>query len=469
MLDSLQNSESSIGDIKKLRDQELLKVTADLVQRERHVLTLVLHHLREVERRRLFSDLGHPSLFEYCVRELKYSEGQAGRRIQAMRLLKELPEIEPMIRSGSLSLTNLSQAQSYFRDVQKQATQRQDHLKKAGENQGDPRQTEEGISSKDVKDSGQPLSRASKLEILQSLENTSSREGQRRLIEMENTHCRLGAGPALPKDRERPLGQDYSQVCFSMSPELKERLETARSLLGIAGAQMSLNDLLLEITQIAVLELEAKKFGKRRTLKRHKGLEGLQGKDSAPTPGEAATSRCRCEKKHEYSEVPNSQDSAHQGAELQPKELPLSGLKRPLAPAPERDLESTPGLGLIKLADSLLELGPTQPEAQSQTEVLIKVNQAAKLGGLVSEPSIHPIRAKSANPRYIPRAIRKEVWDRDGGQCVCCSSRRNLNFDYIQPVALGGNSTEDNLRLLCLHCNQRQAIKTFGIHSGARR
>ena len=81
MFDQSQLSKSSIGGIPKLKDQELLKVTADLVQRERHVLTLVLHHLREVELKRLFSYLGHPSLFEYCVQELRYSEGKAGRRI----------------------------------------------------------------------------------------------------------------------------------------------------------------------------------------------------------------------------------------------------------------------------------------------------------------------------------------------------------------------------------------------------
>ena len=469
MLDSLQIAESSIGDIKKLKDQELLKVTADLVQRERHVLTLVLHHLREVKRRRLFSDLGCPSLFEYCVRELKYSEGQAGRRIQAMRLLKELPEIEPMIRSGSLSLTNLSQAQSYFRDVQKQATQRQDHPKKAGESQGDLRQTEEGYSTKDLKDIGQPLSRASKLEILQSLENISSREGQKRLIEMEHTLGRLGARAALPKDRERPLGQDYNQVSFSMSPELREKLETARSLLGIAGAKMSLNDLLLEITEIAVLELKAKKFGKRRTLKKHQELEGVLGKDSAPKRGEAAASKCRCDGGHKCFEVPSSQEPADLGVESQPKELPLSGLNRTLTPAPELDLESKPGLGLNGLMDSLLELGPAQSGAKSQTEIITAKGQATKHGGLDPEPSTRPIRAKSANPRYIPRAIRQAVWDRDGGQCVCCSSKRNLNFDHIQPVALGGESTESNLRLLCFHCNQRQATKTFGVHLGAHR
>lgn len=98
-----------------LKDQELLTRTKQLVQQERLLLTQVLHHLREVERRKLFCDLGYQSLFEYAIKELHYSEGQAGRRIQAMRLIKELPEVEEKIKTGALSLSNIAQAQSYFK------------------------------------------------------------------------------------------------------------------------------------------------------------------------------------------------------------------------------------------------------------------------------------------------------------------------------------------------------------------
>lgn len=76
----------------------------------------MLHHLREIEKRRLFSDLGYPSLFEYAVRELGYSEPSAARRISAARLLKEMPELAKRIENGSLSLTNLSLASQLFKN-----------------------------------------------------------------------------------------------------------------------------------------------------------------------------------------------------------------------------------------------------------------------------------------------------------------------------------------------------------------
>ena len=70
---------------------------------------------------------------------------------------------------------------------------------------------------------------------------------------------------------------------------------------------------------------------------------------------------------------------------------------------------------------------------------------------------------KSKNQRYIPAAVRHEVWVRDKGCCQKCGGRRNLHFDHVRPIALGGASTEENLRLLCFHCNQRQAIRNMGI------
>ena len=85
--------------------------------------------------------------------------------------------------------------------------------------------------------------------------------------------------------------------------------------------------------------------------------------------------------------------------------------------------------------------------------------------GVRSEP-VNSLSApkvnKSKTNRYIPRAVRHLVWERDGGVCCKCSSRRNLHLDHIIPVALGGRSTQENLWVLCSNCNQREAIKVFG-------
>ncbi len=71
--------------------------------------------------------------------------------------------------------------------------------------------------------------------------------------------------------------------------------------------------------------------------------------------------------------------------------------------------------------------------------------------------------------RYVPAAVRREVWSRDGGRCTFvgdaghrCESRRALEFDHVTPVARGGEASAANLRLRCRAHNQLEAERTFG-------
>jgi hypothetical protein len=90
-----------------------------LTREEREITLQVLLHLRAAETRKLFALRGHSSLFDYAVLELKYSEGSAQRRISAMRLLKELPDLEEKVESGEIKVTQLSQVQSFLRSEAK--------------------------------------------------------------------------------------------------------------------------------------------------------------------------------------------------------------------------------------------------------------------------------------------------------------------------------------------------------------
>jgi uncharacterized protein YigA (DUF484 family) len=56
----------------------------------------------------------------------------------------------------------------------------------------------------------------------------------------------------------------------------------------------------------------------------------------------------------------------------------------------------------------------------------------------------------------IPQDVKVTVWQRDGGRCVECGSKENLEFDHIIPLAMGGANTMRNLQLLCETCNRRK-------------
>ncbi len=104
--------------LKHLTDAILLKDTKFLASKERELTVRILHHIKEIDRRKLYSDLKYSSIYEYCKKELCYSEGSAHRRIHAARMLKDLPEIEAKIESGELSIMNLALAGKFMNDNQ---------------------------------------------------------------------------------------------------------------------------------------------------------------------------------------------------------------------------------------------------------------------------------------------------------------------------------------------------------------
>ena len=111
--------------IKQLSNKELLTQTKSLVQKERNLHIRILHHLREIDSRKLYFEMGFSSLFDYTVRELGYSEGAAYRRIKAMKLCQELPETENRLQSGRLTLSAASQLQVFFEKQDKKARKEQ--------------------------------------------------------------------------------------------------------------------------------------------------------------------------------------------------------------------------------------------------------------------------------------------------------------------------------------------------------
>jgi hypothetical protein len=87
-----------------LSDSVLLRDLAALVAQDRATTATLLAHLAEVDARKLYLPAAHPSMYSYCVHELRLSEDAAFKRIQAARAARQFPAIFAALADGRLHL-----------------------------------------------------------------------------------------------------------------------------------------------------------------------------------------------------------------------------------------------------------------------------------------------------------------------------------------------------------------------------
>ena len=104
--------------LKKLSNQNLESQLKSLVTSEREILSQILLHIVEVERRRLYLIFGFSSLFEYLTKSIGYANGSAQRRIDAARLSFEVPEVIEKLESDQINLAQVSLLQKSIREAQ---------------------------------------------------------------------------------------------------------------------------------------------------------------------------------------------------------------------------------------------------------------------------------------------------------------------------------------------------------------
>lgn len=98
---------------------------------------------------------------------------------------------------------------------------------------------------------------------------------------------------------------------------------------------------------------------------------------------------------------------------------------------------------------SLLELSPNRISAKFQCSFCEKI--------ILAKKSDSDNNTQNSNGRYIPKEVQREVWRRDGGRCVECGIKENIEFDHIIPLSKGGSNTVRNIQLLCQECNNKKS------------
>jgi len=412
-----------------LSDRELLRQTSTLVHHERHLQGAIIDHLAEIEARSLYLRRGCSSLFDYAVRELGYSDAAAGRRIGAVRLCTDQPGARERLRDGSLTLSAAAELQWAF-DRQRRRGSITGIASTAPAGAVAPGEAAAGadlpssapaeVASADDPMAGEPapplvLNAAGRQKLVEEAAGKSARQVRRMLADLD---------PELapPADRVRPLGEGRYELKAVIDADCQQGLEHLRGLLSHVDPRMTVGQLVGRIVQEALDRHDPSRPPRRART----GSRAAQGESEAapaakeqavPEPGHAVT--------------------------VQDEVIPAGTTPTP---------EGTPH--------------PTPTSAPSQTRQEATGRRAAggtKPAAVASTPKPY------AAGRAIPAAVKRQVWQRDGGRCSYldrrtgrrCNSRHLIEIDHIFPYALGGGADPGNLRLLC-HAHHRHRHAPHG-------
>jgi hypothetical protein len=99
---------AGVAGVDGLGDDELLAGLGLLARDKHRSDALMLEHIAEVDRRRLYAREGWSSMFVYCVCVLRLSEAAASKRIRAARLARRFPVVLDLVAGGDLHLGGIS-------------------------------------------------------------------------------------------------------------------------------------------------------------------------------------------------------------------------------------------------------------------------------------------------------------------------------------------------------------------------
>lgn len=100
-------------------NHKLIVQLKQLVQTERKITAEIVELIKEIDRLKLYLNHGHISMFSFLTKEMGYTPTSAITRINAARVLREVPELKENLKSGSINLSQASMVAEAIRQKQK--------------------------------------------------------------------------------------------------------------------------------------------------------------------------------------------------------------------------------------------------------------------------------------------------------------------------------------------------------------
>ena len=453
--------QQSFWRLESLTNEALLGGLADLVGSSRRVLARVLAHLAEVEERRLHLDLGHGSMFAYCVKRLGLSEDEACRRIEVARLARKHPGLYPRLASGRLSLSvaallkphlNESNANdllelmagSTVEQARAQLAARFPRpdvpsvIRKLPEPRSPSAQTCATVPLACISGStgapvGEPLfaSHPDTAKIPDSLRAAPTRSCA------PPVSTETSASPAVPQRIIEPLSKGRYKVQLTADTNLKEKLELARELMRHAQPDGDLASILSRALDLLIEKIMKQRFGARTT--RSPAVHRTKG----PEEGLAPRTSCASCVAARASESPDVSPSMATKSRI----------------AGDNRLHVTPPVQHLTPEQTKQPSGPEERAASISAATVASTNDG-------EAPAASHLKSLNAT---IPRSTRRLVAERDGLRCswlgpdgTRCNARAWLENDHACPRGRGGDASPGNIRLLCRAHNRRAAEIEYG-------
>lgn len=173
-----------------MTNSQLIQKLVGLVKRETEITLEVIKHFQEVEECDLHLEMSYSSLFDFATKFLKYSEGAAFRRINAMRLMKAEPSVEEKIKTGELTLSAAARVETFCKKT--------------------------GVDRKTA---------------VRQVLGKSTRDAERALFELSPN--------AVPEERERVVSDTHTELRLILDEEMMADLTRIRELFSHSNPNMS--------------------------------------------------------------------------------------------------------------------------------------------------------------------------------------------------------------------------------------
>jgi 5-methylcytosine-specific restriction endonuclease McrA len=472
-------AKTDLCSLHRLSDEALAARVASLAREAHESTAALLAHLGELDARRLYLGLGFGSLFAYVTQGLGFSESEAGKRIQVARLARRVPAVLDAVASGRVHLSGLCALAPHLdegdaagllaeasgrsrRDIELLLAARLPKVSPPAPPQHAPGHVDLPLLSSSGPAPAPPTEHsvapprpsALPLEGMADPPRTpppadaptdppepegkvaSPRSGAPAPPEVPARPAPSGVRTAGPRIEALAGGQ--VRVSLTAPGRVVGLLERARALLGHAVPGGDAGLVLERALELLVTSLEKRRFGARGrhavpapTPRTHPVGGGALAPEAATPHASAAAPKTSAAAPRGQASDGTSVPSHGTGTAL--REQASAGETRASSPrtparAPDEDGTPTPRI-------------PAAPATVRQDD----------------------------RRRHIPAAVRRTVYDRDGGRCAFvgadgtrCSETRSLELHHTTAWSRGGPDDVATMALRCRAHNQHEARRDFG-------